>query len=86
MCWLLVGQYNRRIQGRKMADPKRWYARYLLSAACFYCSGLDAAFRIQCWMRLLAEAGIVGWALMKEVQTKMYVSRQTHRAWIFRCG
>ena len=60
MCWLLVGQYNRRIQGRKMADAKGWYAHCLLSAACFYCSRLDAAFRIQCWMRLLRLEVLVG--------------------------
>ena len=85
MCWLLVGQYNRRIQGRKMADAKGWYAHCLLSADCFYCSRLDAAFSDPV-LDALAEAGSVGWALVKEVQTKMYVSRQIHRAWIFRCG
>jgi hypothetical protein len=30
MCWLLVGQFNRCIQGRKMADTKGWYACCLL--------------------------------------------------------
>ena len=43
-----------------MADAKGWYAHCLLSTACFYCSRLDAAFRIQCWMRLLRLEVLVG--------------------------